>query len=137
MRIATRSTGFTLIELMIVVAIIGILAAIAIPNYMRFTSRAKEAVVYENMHTMQLAMEDFFLDQLGVYPQPADAPALRALLPQGLYPDNPFTKAETTVGWNADPGTPGDISIFNLPGGGYMLRGLGETALLNDIVQGD
>ena len=137
MRIGTKSSGFTLIELTIVVAIIGILAAIAIPNYMRFTSRAKEAVIYENMHTMQLAIEDFSLDQLGIYPQPADVAALKILLPQGVYPDNPFTQAETVVAWNADPGAPGEISIFNLPGGGYRLRALGESAFLTDVIQGD
>lgn len=126
-----------MIELMIVVMIIGILATIAIPNYFRFAKRAKEAVVLENMHMVQVAMEEYSITRLGVYPQPADEAILKSLLPQNRYPDNPFTNAETAVVWNADPGLAGELSITNLPGGGYRLRGQGADAILQDIVAGD
>ena len=59
--------GFTLIELMIVVVIIGILAAIAIPNFIAMQNRAKEGSTKANMHTLQLAAEDYGVTYDGVY----------------------------------------------------------------------
>jgi general secretion pathway protein G len=139
MKIAVRrSEGFTLIELAIVVAIIGILAVIVIPNYLKFASRAKDAVVRENIHTVQIGMEAFSVERLGIYPQQADEADLLLLLPNAAYPRNPFTNNPTLVGWNANPAAPGEIGIFNLPGGGYTIKGHGaQGPLVPDVTVGD
>ena len=52
--------GFTLIELMIVVAIIGILAAIAIPNFIRFQARSKQSEAKTNLKAVFTAQKSYF-----------------------------------------------------------------------------
>ena len=62
MKIHNRRGGFTLIELMIVVAIIGILAAIAIPNFLRFQLKAKSSEGKTNLAAIRTAEESFFAE---------------------------------------------------------------------------
>jgi type IV pilus assembly protein PilA len=58
--------GFTLIELMIVVAIIGILAAIAVPQYQQYTKRSKFTEVIQATQALKTSIEICLQDQLGV-----------------------------------------------------------------------
>ncbi len=63
-----RKKGFTLIELMIVVAIIGILAAIAIPQYANLVAKSQEGSTKGNLGTIRSALSIYYGDTEGVYP---------------------------------------------------------------------
>jgi len=55
--------GFTLIELIIVMAIIATLAAIAIPKYVTIVKKAKESVLQEDLHVMRNAIDNYTVDK--------------------------------------------------------------------------
>ncbi len=69
-----RNGAFTLIELMIVIAIIGILAAVAIPNFVRFQLRSKSSEAKTNLAGIRTAQESYFAET-GTYVQAPISPA--------------------------------------------------------------
>jgi len=88
-------TGFTLIELIIVVAIIGILATIALPAMRNAPLKAKEAVLKEDLFAMRSCIDQYLADR-GHYPS-----SIQELVDEGylrFIPVDPLTEsAETWV----------------------------------------
>ncbi len=85
--------GYTLLELMIVVAIVGILVSLAIPNFQQSAMKAKETALKQNLFTMRAILDQYYADR-GDYPVNlealVEAKYLRAI------PMDPLTKSSTT-----------------------------------------
>ena len=89
--------GFTLIELMIVVAIIGILAAIAIPNFLRFQLKSKTSEAKVNLAAIRTA-EESYLAEFGTYVNAAATPAASPGSTKAVFTGGGLTSFDT-LGW--------------------------------------
>ncbi|HXY42093.1 MAG TPA: prepilin-type N-terminal cleavage/methylation domain-containing protein [Vicinamibacteria bacterium] len=92
--------GFTLIELIVVISLIAILAAIALPNYKVATIKAKEAVLAENLFRLRDLIDQYYVDK-GQYPASLDALVQDGYLRK--LPVDPFTQATDWVAVFAEP----------------------------------
>ena len=92
-----HEAGFTLLELMIVMTIILVLTAIAIPAYQASVRAAREAVLKEDLHTLRAAIDSFTADKQKA-PQSLDDLVQEGYL--RAIPEDPMTHSKDT--WTTD-----------------------------------
>lgn len=89
-----RPSGFTMIELVIVMAMLGLLLSIALPQYMATLERGREQVLQQNIAAMREAIDKFYGDR-GRYPDRLEDLVTQRYL--RAIPNDPFTESPTWV----------------------------------------
>jgi len=117
-----RHVGFTLVELIIVVSVLGILAALVVPKFTDASVRAQTAATQDQLRSVRTVLERYKLDHNDTYPDIGDLwgvmtaktdvdGTLDATGNFGPYlkssPKNPFTKSATVVAFGAGAATDG------------------------------
>jgi len=109
----TRALAFTLIELIVVLAIIATLLTLAMPRYFSSIDRSKEAVLKENLYQVRDAINKYYGDK-GKYPESLEALTAEKYLRK--LPVDPLTESATT--WViVAPQDPQKEGVFDIKSG--------------------
>lgn len=109
------SGGFTLLELMIVITIVGILATLAMPSFQRYVVRAREASLRHTLFVFRDSIDQFHAD-MGRYPEALDELVERRYI--RAVPDDPFTRSRTT--WVTLP-PPDGSGVYDVHSGSHLV----------------
>lgn len=113
-----KQAGFTLIELLVVVVVIGILASIAIPNFMGAQDKAKNAGVQANVHQVQMEVEQYAVDN-STYPSVLTTNTIFNGTYGKGFPETPWGNLQTS-------NITGDTSDVQMPLTGFNTYGAGK-----------
>ena len=116
--------GFTLVELLIVISLISILAAMGIVQYRNSVTSAKESVLHTDLFRMRDAIDQYYADK-GQYPTSLDALVQNGYMRR--IPEDPFTKSVSN--WQAVPTEPDPANPTAASGVYDVKSGSDRTAL--------
>lgn len=119
-----RESGFTLIEILIVITLIFVLAGIALIQYQKSVTRAKEAVLKEDLFRLRDAIDQFYADK-NKYPQSLEELVTEKYI--RAVPADPFTQSTET--WQTVMSEPDPLNPSAQPGVYDIKSGYEGTAL--------
>jgi len=142
---ASRGRGFTLIEVMVVVAILAILAAVVVPRIMDEPGKARQARAQQDIRAIENALDMYRLDN---FRYPSSDQGLEALVEApGSGPEPPnykeggYLRSLPEDPWGnpyqyANPGEHGEIDVYSLGANGRP-GGEGEDAVIGNWTESD
>jgi general secretion pathway protein G len=122
-----RNAGFTLIELMVVVALIAVLAGMGVVQYRNQVKRTQESVLREDLFRMRDAIDQYYADK-AKYPASLDALVSEGYLRQ--MPKDPITNSTDT--WQTVPAEPDAANPEAEPGIFDVKSGSDQTSPLDN-----